>query len=127
VRGGGGGDLLFDGLGDDIVRGGTGDDVFVWEGGNDTLRGERGADTFILQGAAGDVLLDRYNLAEDRLDLSHYGIATHDDLDAQSVLFDGVLTVFLEPGAFLIIPGMRDALLEDFALVSMPPESLDFI
>ncbi|WP_298675673.1 calcium-binding protein [uncultured Lentibacter sp.] len=65
-------DILAGGDGNDVLRGQNGDDLLLGGAGADTLIGGNGADLFIITaGGAGDLIED-FNPAEDRIDLSSW-------------------------------------------------------
>ena len=68
LDGGSGDDILIGGEGDDTLLGGDGDDVLIGGNGHNTLNGGLGADIFI---GLGDVIIDGFDAANDRIDLSN--------------------------------------------------------
>lgn len=70
-----GNDTLFGGAGNDSLNGGADDDRLIGGGGNDTLMGGTGHDIFVFhQGDSGTAKIADFSLADDRLDLTAYGI-----------------------------------------------------
>lgn len=68
------GDLLAGGAGADLLSGGAGIDILLDGDGVDTLWGGAGADTFVLSAdGAADVIQD-FQITEDRMDLSAWGL-----------------------------------------------------
>jgi Ca2+-binding RTX toxin-like protein len=87
VSGGGGKDVIFGGTGNDslngddgndVLNGGDGDDRLNGGTGNDAMTGGAGADTFVYAGGH-DVIAD-FNLSEDLLEGSLFGIGSLVDL-----------------------------------------------
>jgi Ca2+-binding RTX toxin-like protein len=74
LEGGGGADTISGGAGNDRIFGGAGDDVINGGTGNDSLFGETGADTFIFEAAFGRDMISGFNAAEDKLDLTDFGV-----------------------------------------------------
>ncbi|WP_336096900.1 calcium-binding protein [Roseovarius sp. CH_XMU1461] len=73
-------DLLWGGAGDDQLFGGAGDDVLMGGAGYDRMTGGAGADIFCLDD---DLPVDRvldFNLGEDRIDISRWGVQSLDAL-----------------------------------------------
>ena len=74
LEGGGGADTISGGAGNDRIFGGAGDDVINGGTGNDALFGETGADTFVFEAAFGRDTISGFNAAEDKLDLTDFGV-----------------------------------------------------
>ena len=85
LDGGAGNDFLAGGDGDDTLRGGADTDFLVDGPGDDDLYGGDGVDFFIFSPVAGtggsDVILD-WSSAEDRIDLSAFGLTEEQVIDA---------------------------------------------
>ena len=86
LTGVGGNDMLYGGAGRDVITGGLGDDTIVGGAGdNDELTGNGGNDTFVFAPGDGNDIINDFNAAEDKLNLSAFGLAP-DDLQAPGVI-----------------------------------------
>ncbi|MFM2354727.1 MAG: hypothetical protein RLZZ528_463 [Pseudomonadota bacterium] len=117
LTGGANDDILTGGRGDDSLAGGGGDDILVDGSGADALTGGSGADLFVLvSDGADDRVLD-FNKAEDRLDLSDFGLiysvsqiaVTSTATGAILTFGAGVVEVFSHDGSPLTAADFTDA------------------
>ncbi|OYW52284.1 MAG: hypothetical protein B7Z29_20065, partial [Hyphomicrobium sp. 12-62-95] len=80
LEGGGGADTISGGAGNDRIFAGAGNDILNGGAGNDSLFGETGADIFIFEAAFGRDTISGFNAAEDKLDLTDFGVDSAADL-----------------------------------------------
>ena len=87
-----GNDVLYGGAGTDVLDGGNGNDVIHLDGGDDWSMGGAGADVFIFGQTGAIALIQDFDAALDRLDVSQQDIGTLSELAAASYdATDGLL------------------------------------
>ena len=74
MTGGAGNDTLMGGAGRDIMSGGLEHDTLVGGAGDDELTGDAGTDTFVFGLGDGDDIINDFIMADDRIDLSAFGL-----------------------------------------------------
>lgn len=116
VFGGPGDDEIFSGNGFDRVYGGEGSDT-IWGGPNqDEFWGGEGSDTFVFVSNNGQDFIHDFNVAEDKLDLTHFEIASFDDLSRNfGTSFHG-LTINLESTKIILV-GLSESDLTETAVL----------
>ena len=73
-----GNDMMYGDAGNDTINGGGGNDTIVGGEGDDDMTGDGGDDTFVFGPGNGSDVISAFVAADDKIDLSAFGIATDD-------------------------------------------------
>ena len=108
LDGGGGNDTLLGGTGDDILSGDIGNDVLHIKGGTDYAIGGGGRDTFVYEQTGAMAMIEDFNIAMDKLDVSAFSLASFSAFSSQLLDVDGgvLLTLGAQSADQLFLAGV---------------------
>ena len=106
ITGGGGHDNLIAGDGNDTIAGGAGNDTISGGDGNDEMSGGTGADVFYFADGHGNDTITDFDVDEDVLELSEFGIDSFDDLSITASDNDVVIDLTAYDGGYITLEGV---------------------
>ena len=101
---------------DNILEGGGGNDVLIGGAGNDVLSGGDGADTFVIGANADLDHIRDFDVDNDTLDLSVFGLVEDSDLLEVAEQQDGYVLLSLAPNALVRLDGLE---LADLSMLNL--------
>ncbi len=118
LTGNDGNNVLDGGAGNDTLRGGAGNDTLIGGAGNDTLTGGAGADVFVFSGTINKDRITDFNAAEDKLDLTAFGIDSAAELMPFATNSGGNVFINLASGQTITINNFTLAQINDGMFVT---------
>jgi Ca2+-binding RTX toxin-like protein len=107
--GGANNDRLFGGDGDDVLNGDENNDTLDGGLGNDTLNGGTGNDVFVFVDGGGDDVVQQFELAFDRIDLSGTSLNSLADVQAAALTIAGNTFIVLDGNSAITLVGIIEA------------------
>ena len=107
VTGAGGHDVLTAGGGNDTIDGGAGNDTIDGGDGNDWISGGTGADVFFFADGHGNDTITDFDVDEDVLELSEFGIDSFNDLSITVSGNDLVINLTEYDGGYITLQGVE--------------------